>query len=136
MRKERSDSKYSLRDYMLDDGTYNVPCPECGKDRIKQRSNAGRALRSGTKCKSCGQRKPLSEHKPYKSLSPAWAKQVKEQYGNQCAVCGSEENLEAHHILSRIAWPQLAMNLSNGISLCSIHHKEHHALNGKKQFSV
>ena len=133
MIKRRSDCLFDYDKYAVEGG-WNIPCPECGKERFtKHISNARRALKGKTQCRSCGQRKPLHEHKTSKSLSPAWSKAVKERYNNQCAVCFSTQNLEAHHIFPRRTWEVLALSLNNGVCLCSNCHKEFHSLNGKKQ---
>lgn len=59
----------------------------------------------------------------------AWAVQVK-QRDQCCQVCGSTKKLEAHHVLPKNQFPELALELSNGITLCKFHHAEHHMLNG------
>ncbi len=43
-----------------------------------------------------------------------------------CVICGSRENLNAHHILHKKLYPTLAFNTNNGITLCQKHHKEVH----------
>jgi len=134
--KIRSDRKFEYELYDNGDGTWNVPCPDCGKDRIKNNiNNVRRALTLKSKCGSCRQIKPLSEHVNVKSLNPAWARTIKENYNNECAICFSSKNLEAHHILPRRTWSELSLNLNNGICLCSKCHKEFHSLNGKKQIN-
>lgn len=37
---------------------------------------------------------------------------------NKCAVCGREDNLDAHHIISRDIMPNGGYVKENGISLC------------------
>lgn len=59
----------------------------------------------------------------------AWAAQVKER-DQCCQICGSIEQLEAHHIHHKSEWPEWALELSNGITLCKTCHKNHHSLNG------
>jgi len=43
-----------------------------------------------------------------------------------CQVCGTDKNLNAHHILHRKHYPKLALNVNNGIILCNEHHNETH----------
>ena len=37
-----------------------------------------------------------------------------------CQVCGSKDNLQAHHILYRKYYPKLALNINNGMLLCRL----------------
>ena len=138
MNKKRSDCKYNYDIYLVGDKTWNVPCPTCGKERILYIiDNVRRALRNKTECKSCAKtgkmRKPWPVTK--RPNTQNWSKQVKEQWGNYCAVCFSTENLHAHHIIPVVAYPELFRNVSNGVCLCQTCHNEFHSLNGKKQIN-
>lgn len=59
----------------------------------------------------------------------SWAKKVKRRDG-YCKICGTDEELEAHHMLSQSNRnnKDLSQNrrVSNGITLCYEHHKELH----------
>ena len=59
-----------------------------------------------------------------------WAKQVKERDDYQCQSCGAEKthpsSMHAHHIVPCEYFPELAYDLSNGITLCSSCHKKLH----------
>lgn len=50
-----------------------------------------------------------------------WITKVKNRDIN-CVLCGSEENLEAHHILIWKFYPELRLNIDNGLLLCSSCH--------------
>lgn len=54
-------------------------------------------------------------------LDDLWRKAVKIKWGFKCAVCGTDENLESHHIFPRgnkgVRW-----DLDFGICLCVFHH--------------
>ena len=54
-------------------------------------------------------------------LDEAWAYLVKLEAGFKCEVCGTEKNLNSHHIWSRsnrsVRW-----NPANGVCLCVSHH--------------
>ena len=64
----------------------------------------------------------------YKTALRSWKEAIKKRDVN-CVVCGSDKNLEAHHILHRKYFEQLTFNLNNGILLCAeCHYKAH----GKK----
>ena len=42
--------------------------------------------------------------------------------GHKCAFCSRTANLDAHHITDRHEMPNGGYSLSNGISLCKVHH--------------
>ena len=54
-----------------------------------------------------------------------FAKQVKENYGSRCAICGIEEKefLVAGHIVSWAEDAENRLNPANGICLCALHDK-------------
>lgn len=56
-----------------------------------------------------------------------WARMVKELFDNKCAICGSDEKLESHHIKPRSLAPDEYNDLANGICLC---HKCHFLVHG------
>ena len=51
-----------------------------------------------------------------------WSLKVRMAYGNKCAICGSENNLNAHHIESRKS-ASMRFLVENGAALCPLHHK-------------
>ena len=59
----------------------------------------------------------------------AWAVQVKEATPF-CEWCYSEDNLEAHHILPKVKFPQHALDLKNGRTMCSYCHTMIHKQGG------
>lgn len=44
----------------------------------------------------------------------------------KCCMCGSEENLEVHHIKPFAKYPKLRTTISNGVTLCNSCHKSLH----------
>jgi len=52
-----------------------------------------------------------------------WSKIVMERDGNKCAICGSTEMLNSHHILDKIHYKELQTDPNVGIVLCVRHHK-------------
>jgi len=68
-------------------------------------------------------------HFEYKRRLQAWSIIVRYNFKNRCAVCFAPSK-DSHHIIFRNKYPELSFNLNNGISLCSICHKEIHKLNG------
>ena len=55
-----------------------------------------------------------------------WSKLVRERDGNRCAVCGSTEKIEAHHIEGKAEAPGKARDIRNGIALCRKCHRAAH----------
>ena len=56
-----------------------------------------------------------------KKLDDAWSKAVKERDGWKCCYCGTDKNLNSHHIYSR-SKKSTRWELDNGITLCVSHH--------------
>ena len=52
-----------------------------------------------------------------------WMKKVIER-DKKCQICGSKENLEAHHIFPKSLFPQFRFNVDKGITLCHECHKK------------
>ena len=59
-----------------------------------------------------------------------WRDDVLTHDGHQCVHCGSEENLEAHHVEDYINNPELRTEMANGITLCRRCHDNFHHLLG------
>lgn len=56
-----------------------------------------------------------------------WRKAVFMRDGFTCQICGSHGvMLNAHHIKSYAAYPELRFDISNGITLCEVCHKKLH----------
>lgn len=68
-------------------------------------------------------RKP-SEHKHLCSKYKEWMLSVKKRDNWKCKIANEDchGNLEAHHILGWIDYPELRYELNNGITLCHAHH--------------
>lgn len=59
-----------------------------------------------------------------------WRKAVLERDNYQCFICGSNLNLNVHHIYSYRAYPSLRHEINNGVTLCQEHHKAFHQMFG------
>lgn len=122
--------------YKLEEGKWNVPCFTCGAERFyTEYTHVGRAVRKHRDCKSCSnskhRTKPENINLPYtRGKLLFWARQVKERDGC-CQMCGSTENLEAHHLVPKALIPDYALVLGNGIALCNSCHKDIHKEIGK-----
>lgn len=53
-----------------------------------------------------------------------WTKQVVSK--GKCEICGSKENLEAHHIIKWADYPKGRIDVNNGMCLCHFCHTEEH----------
>jgi len=56
------------------------------------------------------------------NIDAQWSKIIRFRAGGKCEVCGSQSNVQAHHIVGRGNW-RLRWETKNGIALCSKHHK-------------
>jgi len=56
-----------------------------------------------------------------RKLLRLWSIIVRAKYNNQCAVCGSAQNVQAHHLIHK-AIQQYKFDVNNGIALCCKHH--------------
>ena len=63
----------------------------------------------------------------------AWRSAVFERDGYRCAICGEVGGrLNAHHIKPFAKYPDLRLDIDNGITLCEECHKEVHRKKGKE----
>lgn len=64
--------------------------------------------------------------KEYHATLYAWSKAVKHRDINTCQICGSKEQLQAHHVIYKQYYPQLSLNVNNGVTLCLPCHNATH----------
>jgi transcription elongation factor Elf1 len=69
-------------------------------------------------------RRGLEEYR--RSVEGQWSMAVRERDGHRCQHCGSNGKLHAHHIKPRAMFPELALELDNGLTLCEECHVEEH----------
>ena len=62
----------------------------------------------------------------YNSALICWSRSIKKLDNYMCKNCSSKKNLNAHHIMPKIDFPELSLNLDNGITLCEDCHSEMH----------
>lgn len=55
-----------------------------------------------------------------------WAIMIKEIKGYRCSKCGATTDLISHHVKERSKYPELALDLDNGIVMCRSCHSRHH----------
>ena len=55
-----------------------------------------------------------------------WSTVIKTLDNNMCKLCDSKKYLNSHHIMPMQYYPELALDVNNGITLCEeCHHKLH-----------
>lgn len=69
-------------------------------------------------------RRRLEEYRS--SAVGQWSMAVRERDGHRCQRCGANGNLHAHHVKPRAMFPELALELDNGLTLCKECHIEEH----------
>lgn len=52
-----------------------------------------------------------------------WADEIKEVGACEIPGCNKTTDLQGHHLLDKDVWPHLSRDLTNGICLCSHHHR-------------
>lgn len=62
------------------------------------------------------------EKKERDRLDKEWSLLVRAEFNNQCAICGTNRYIHAHHIFPR-EWKWSRHLDINGIALCAKHHK-------------
>lgn len=96
----------------------------CGNIVVKTTGH----LRNG-RVKSCGCL--VDDIQSKGSYNYKWAHDVRKLH-EVCIKCGSSEHLAAHHIFPKNQYPEMRMNILNGITLCGKCHREFHHLYGHK----
>lgn len=61
-----------------------------------------------------------------------WRGRVFGRDKRKCQICGSSENINAHHILNYSKYRELRTDIDNGITLCEDCHMEFHSIYGRK----
>jgi len=69
----------------------------------------------------------------YRKDLKEWSRLVKERDHNQCAICNKKEFLNSHHLLPKEQKDsKYKLDINNGITLCSLHHKYSYDLSAHK----
>lgn len=98
-------------------------CPKCGSQNVSCDLNGSKAA---LVCRDCGFTVFINRPKNvdnYKNRRlEKWAQEVKNRNGNRCVICGSTDNLDAHHIIPKRTHPEFEFKVENGVTLCREHH--------------
>ncbi|EKE76029.1 HNH nuclease [Oceanibaculum indicum P24] len=72
-----------------------------------------------------------------KWLLQLWSRFIKTRDAFRCLSCDSPDGIQAHHIIRKTLYPQAALELGNGITLCSeCHNRVHEKFNGRPDLSL
>lgn len=75
----------------------------------------------------------LSKERHYLPETKIWANTIKYLDNHTCRKCGRNRGkLNSHHIYNWLDYPNLRLNLDNGITLCDKCHKRFHKIYGKR----
>jgi predicted restriction endonuclease len=61
-------------------------------------------------------------------MRDTWNRRIYRRDGNKCSMCGSQENLHAHHVKPVKTNPELKCSIENGITLCKNCHMIAHRI--------
>lgn len=122
---------YCNRKCRSDGKTVNLVCGACGDEFSRPRSNTidrrnGTAYESSYCSKACADRGMVKHggvdqnRNSHEDLK--WKKAVIEADGGRCRICGSDSNLEAHHIKHLSDRPDLRHDVDNGMCVCHYCH--------------
>lgn len=110
-------------------------CEDCGKQLVNY---------TATRCKSCntkGENNPMyiQDRTLLKDGARvggigSWRTSILESQ-DTCIICGIKDNLHVHHLQSYRDFPELRLDIINGIVLCSQHHRKFHSEYGNKDFT-
>ena len=66
---------------------------------------------------------------------PEWSKAVFKKDNYSCVKCGSNKKLHAHHLVGFARFPERRCDVTNGVALCQLCHREFHSKYGTTKFS-
>lgn len=69
---------------------------------------------------------PGARREPRGSDARKWRNAVLERDDYQCQECGAMDGLHAHHIKPWARFPELRLDIGNGVTLCTSCHKDVH----------
>ena len=66
-------------------------------------------------------KRKLSPKLTQAKVDKVWSPLIKDKWHNRCAICGSQQHLQSHHIMGKKS-RVLRYSIDNGICLCFNHH--------------
>ncbi len=126
----------------VSEGRFMVECGYCGKELSKHRYQEGRSDNyfCGIACKGRWMSGNLTNEKGQNWRGGTWNNRVqvlahthyrtwraKILDGAVCILCGTDEELELHHIISKIVRPDLVKSEENVVPICAPEHDKLHS---------
>jgi hypothetical protein len=66
-----------------------------------------------------------------------WSQFIRTRDGFRCLCCGTNEGIQAHHVIRKTLFPWSALDPGNGVTLCRLCHSRVHAqFNGRPDMSL
>jgi len=59
----------------------------------------------------------------HKNALHQWSIDVRKRDGDKCIICGATDRLNSHHVLDKLFYKSISLELNNGVCLCPAHHK-------------
>ena len=101
-------------------------CPDCGGVDFTYRS-VGNSVRAYCLSELChfSRSVPLLKNLDRRTNTTLahWSAQVRKRHGYTCARCGSQTEVEAHHVVPVCVAPSKKYDAENGVALCRTCHK-------------
>jgi hypothetical protein len=139
VQKYQFDREFCSKSCYNANGITTINCNNCGKqvqkvknrvDRTKNKRNfcSFKCFLSFNRKENCALFKPDLRIKGLTIALKQWSQRVKERDDYKCQICGnvSKPFLEAHHIKHRDEYPELQLEIENGITLCVRCHADKH----------
>lgn len=63
-----------------------------------------------------------------------WSSSVKKRDKHRCVICGINDKVHAHHLLSYSNNSEKRYDIKNGVTLCVFHHRKFHKIYGVIDF--
>lgn len=102
-----------------------LSCGCYGIQRTQQMGHANAGAKNGMFRHDLTLEDRVRRRKLLKQVKATWSKRVRRQDGS-CVVCGATEDTISHHLYSVRNRPDLCLDDSNGVVLCTQHHEEFH----------
>lgn len=112
---------------LLDSFKIGARCSHCAKESYR-RNNSGKNHMNWNPELTEEERTATRNYLEYYQ----WRREVFERDNYSCQCCGSRKDLVAHHLNSYHWCKDRRVDVTNGVSLCTFHHRKFHSIYGYK----